>query len=489
MKKTASLVLLLFVLLGSFSQAALTADLSIPFEDVESTSWFYEDVAYVNENGLMTGTGQTTFSPFGAMSRGMLITVLYRIAGEPEVTAACPFRDVKPGSYYEQPIIWASASGVVNGVSETEYAPDQSATREQIVTILHRFARYSGFAVDSSAELTAFRDSDRVSSYAVDAMKWAISLGIISGTDEKKLEPQGTAQRAQVAAIIHRYAVNVLNGDKINVSVPEPTPQGETPSGSGQIVTPPETTPDTELTVVLPEGSTEPGQTDAPSEGQVVTPPEEGKPSEGTDAPAGSQTVTPPEEGEPAEGTDAPAGGQTVTPPEEGEPSEETDAPSEGGPSDGQTVVPPEPAPSDESGAPEQTVTGPAFVVSQASAQPGQNGVTVTISIQNNPGLASIGMRVRYSDQLILRSLEFNPDIPGEHMEPQTLSSPVKLVWVSPFEDVRGDWTFVTLVFDVPESAAPGAQEIMITYDPDDVYDMTEVNIPFEIINGEINVK
>ncbi len=419
MKKTASLVLLFFVLLGSFSAAASAAELPSPFEDVGSTSWFYEDVAYVYANGLMTGTGQTTFSPFSAMSRGMLITVLYRIASEPEVTAACPFRDVKPGSYYERPITWASANRIVNGVSETEFAPDQTATREQIVTILHRFARHSGSAADASAELTAFRDSDRVSAYAVDAMKWAISLGIISGTDEKKLEPQGTAQRAQVAAIIHRYAVNVLGGDKPDASAPETPPQEGTPSGGGQAAGP-QTVPPAGSVVVPPQGKTDPGQTEAPSEEQTSLP-EEADPSQG-------------------------------------------------------------------SGDPAQTVTAPAFVVSQASARPGQSGVAVTISVQNNPGLASIGMRVRYSDQLILRSLEFNSSIPGEHMEPQTLASPVKLVWVSPFADVPGDWVFVTLVFDVPESAASGAQEVMITYDPNDVYDMTEENIPFEIVNGGINI-
>ena len=133
-------------------------------------------------------------------------------------------------------------------------------------------------------------------------------------------------------------------------------------------------------------------------------------------------------------------------------------------------------------------VTGPAFVINKVNAAAGDENVAVTIAVKNNPDIASIGMMVEFDSALTLTDIEYNTSIGGQAMDPATLASPAKLTWVSPFADVSGDFTFATLYFTVAENAK-GSLPVTLTYDENDVYDMTETNIAFEIVNGEINVK
>ena len=153
------------------------------------------------------------------------------------------------------------------------------------------------------------------------------------------------------------------------------------------------------------------------------------------------------------------------------------------------STLPPAPSQSEETTDPTKAASATAFFVSEAAASAGQKNVAVTISVRGNPGISSIGMLVSFSNQLSLRSVVYNTEIGGEHMQPQTLTSPVKLIWLSPFHNVTGDWTFATLYFDVSDMAPAGKQGVTISYDPDDVYNMAEQNIAFEIVNGFITIE
>ena len=185
-------------------------EVKLPFTDVSTSDWFYDDVAFVYENGLFSGTDSRSFSPNASMTRAMLVTVLYRLEGEPTVTGRSSFTDVRSGAYYEKAVIWAAANGIVTGTDSTSFSPDAKVTREQLAAILYRYAQYRKLDTDASAKLNSFTDADSVSAYASEALGWAVSEGLINGASGK-LMPKGDATRAQVAAILHRLVKNVLN--------------------------------------------------------------------------------------------------------------------------------------------------------------------------------------------------------------------------------------------------------------------------------------
>ena len=185
-------------------------EVKLPFTDVSTSDWFYDDVAFVYENGLFSGTDSRSFSPNASMTRAMLVTVLYRLEGEPTVTGRSSFTDVRSGAYYEKSVIWAAANGIVTGTDSTSFSPDAKVTREQLAAILYRYAQYRKLDTDVSAKLNSFTDADSVSAYASEALGWAVSEGLINGASGK-LMPKGDATRAQVAAILHRFVKNVLN--------------------------------------------------------------------------------------------------------------------------------------------------------------------------------------------------------------------------------------------------------------------------------------
>lgn len=185
-------------------------EVKLPFTDVSTSDWFYDDVAFVYENGLFSGTDSRSFSPNASMTRAMLVTVLYRLEGEPTVTGRSSFTDVRSGTYYEKAVIWAAANGIVTGTDSTSFSPDAKVTREQLAAILYRYAQYRKLDTDASAKLNSFTDADSVSAYASEALGWAVSEGLINGASGK-LMPKGDATRAQVAAILHRFVKNVLN--------------------------------------------------------------------------------------------------------------------------------------------------------------------------------------------------------------------------------------------------------------------------------------
>ncbi len=178
---------------------------TISYNDVKAGDWYANAVNYVTLTGLMNGTGDG-FSPNLAINRGMMVTVLYRMAGSPEVTAENPFTDVPADTWYTDAVIWASENGITAGTSETTFSPTNSLTREQLATFFYRFADFENpDPIEITGDLSGFSDADQVASYATDAMKWAIGEGLISGTTETTLSPKATATRAQVATILMRY--------------------------------------------------------------------------------------------------------------------------------------------------------------------------------------------------------------------------------------------------------------------------------------------
>lgn len=177
----------------------------LPFADVPSGSWYYDDVAYVYDTGLMTGLTVTAFGPNLSTTRGMIVTILWRMENEPAAKNGCPFADVRRGSYYEQAIAWASENGIVTGFDASTFAPDRTITREQLAAILFRFAAYRGMdAVTLRENLSSFQDQAAISAYAVSPLNWAVGEGLMQGTGDK-LEPTGSATRAQVAAMLRRF--------------------------------------------------------------------------------------------------------------------------------------------------------------------------------------------------------------------------------------------------------------------------------------------
>ena len=183
----------------------------LPFIDVRGDDWFYDDVAYVYENGLMNGTSETAFSPYISTTRGMIVTILYRMEGKPAVFEACPFTDVKAGAYYERAIVWAAENGIVKGYGNGCFGPDNQITREQMAAILYRYAKNRGLdvSVGENTNILSYDDALDISEYAVPAMQWACGAQIIHGADGR-LTPGAKATRAQVAAILHRFCENVL---------------------------------------------------------------------------------------------------------------------------------------------------------------------------------------------------------------------------------------------------------------------------------------
>lgn len=180
----------------------------LPFTDVRESDWFYEDVAFAYENGLFAGTSDTTFSPNASMTRAMLVTVLYRLEGQPAVNGRSGFSDVQYNGYYEDAVTWAADNGIVNGTSTTTFSPNANVTREQMAAILYRYAQYKKYNTAASSSLNGFADYATVSGYAVTPMQWSVAEKLVNGS-AGKLMPTGNATRAQVAAILHRFVENV----------------------------------------------------------------------------------------------------------------------------------------------------------------------------------------------------------------------------------------------------------------------------------------
>ena len=177
----------------------------LPFTDVNEGDWFHDAVQYVYDNGLMGGVGDGQFAPNATTNRAMVVTILYRLAGEPDVSGDVAFTDVEPGLWYTDAVLWAAQKGIVNGISETEFSPSGDLTREQLATVLYRYAESMGYDVSASVDLSGFPDAGDIQSYATQALSWAVAEGLLQGFEDDSLQPGGTATRAQIATILMRF--------------------------------------------------------------------------------------------------------------------------------------------------------------------------------------------------------------------------------------------------------------------------------------------
>ena len=176
-----------------------------PFTDVSEKDWFYNDAMFVYKNGLMLGTSKTLFSPHGTVTRGMMATILWRMEGSLAPKGENSFTDVEAGRWYADAITWAAENGIFAGYSMDKFGPDDPITREQLTAIFYRYADYKGYKLTVTGNLDKFEDADKITDYAKMVMQWAVGNGLIKGKSENLLDPQGTATRAEISAMLHRF--------------------------------------------------------------------------------------------------------------------------------------------------------------------------------------------------------------------------------------------------------------------------------------------
>ena len=197
-----------------------TPSVKNPFTDVKPGDWFYDDVMFVYEKKLMMGTSSTLFSPNEAATRAMLATILWRMEGSPAPKSSAGYSDVPTGQWYSDAIAWATEKGIFEGYGNGTFGPNDPITREQLAAIFYRYASHKGYDTSAVGSLEQFSDKDKASSWALDALKWAIGSGLMNGKGDT-LDPTGTATRAEIAAMLHRFV------DKYGL-VPSTTPSGNT---------------------------------------------------------------------------------------------------------------------------------------------------------------------------------------------------------------------------------------------------------------------
>ena len=184
---------------------------NLPFRDVSERDWFYSDVAYVYANGYMEGISSTKFAPNQNTTRAQIVTILWRLTGEPRAMRSNKFNDVSSSAYYDQAVSWAVEAGVVNGFDAKTFKPNDYVTREQLAAILYRYAEYMNLSTRGASNLSNYNDYYKIGSWARDAMAWANYHGLINGVSYSRIDPKGYATRAQIAAILHRFAVEFGN--------------------------------------------------------------------------------------------------------------------------------------------------------------------------------------------------------------------------------------------------------------------------------------
>ena len=183
----------------------VTAEETSPYTDVKTKRWSFADIMYVTENGLMNGTGEGIFAPAETMTRAMVVTVLYRLQGSPEVVFTTKFKDVKKDKWFTSAVIWAAENDIVNGVGDGKFAPMETITREQLAAIIMRYAPMEFIITEERADITGYDDYKRVHDYAREALSWANAVGLITGVTDTTLEPRKGATREQFAAILRRF--------------------------------------------------------------------------------------------------------------------------------------------------------------------------------------------------------------------------------------------------------------------------------------------
>lgn len=214
-KRLLSLALALCLVCSLLPGTALAAGEN-PFTDVPASHWAHDDITYVYENDLMNGTDGSLFSPESTTTRAQVVTVLYRLAGQPAANWENPFWDVPASAWFHDAVTWAWENDITGGVSSTHFGAGNAVTREQLATFLYRYAQDQGYDTSARADLSGYSDAGLVSSYATEALSWANATGLITGTTGTTLSPKGSATRAQVATILSRFCQDVIPGGYVS---------------------------------------------------------------------------------------------------------------------------------------------------------------------------------------------------------------------------------------------------------------------------------
>lgn len=212
-RRKASLLLALSILTITMVSTVYAAGNVHKYSDISSSDWYYEGIQYVCEKGLMQGTSASAFDPNITTTRGMIVTILYRLEGTPSAVEA-KFTDIKAGQYYSNAVAWATESNIAGGYGDGRFGPNDNITREQLAAILYRYAEYKKYAVSARAKLGEYKDANAISGYAVDYMSWANAMGLITGETASTLNPKGYALRGQVAVILKRFCENIAFSEK-----------------------------------------------------------------------------------------------------------------------------------------------------------------------------------------------------------------------------------------------------------------------------------
>lgn len=425
-KKLILVVTVVFAVTASF--ICYSKNVTNKFTDVHENEWFAESVEYVKDKGLMNGITVTTFEPQTSITRGMIVTIIYRLEGSPEAKSELQFSDVNPTYYYCTPIIWASENGIVNGYSKDTFAPDDEITREQFATILYRYAEKKGIDVSDSSNavvLLSFEDESKISEYAVKALSWANDTGLIKGVTVTTLEPQGKATRAQAATIFMRFDKLIKQSEQSYSSTK--TKDNET---------------DNEETALSKNDNSSPNNDSGSKKDPVENDDKDDVYTSGDN-----------------NDNDKNAG-------EWDDVNDKTDK--------------------DEN---EVSFTKSTIVISSTSAKAGEKA-SVTISFNNNPGTAVVMLDLKFDDEMLnLTDVKYGSQFEENGEQPRFDGSPDRIVW-SNVKDVGGTCDFVTLNFDVNSTAESGnVYDVEVSYIEGEICNTNEQFVDFDITNGNISIK
>ena len=427
------LVTIVFVLISTICVISLArAD---HFKDVSEKDWYAESVEYAYNNNLMNGTSADTFEPEIYITRGMIVTIIYRMENSPKAVGELQFSDVEAAFYYANPIVWATENKIVNGYDADTFAPEDKITREQFAAILCRYAKYKGIdvSVDENigGKFSAYSDSDKISDYAKDSMLWANSNKLITGVTSSTLVPQGIATRAQAATVFMRFDKLLKNAnDEIDISE---NSENEDLNKSDNIKD--EYRGDSN---VLPNYV---------NSSQNLNDSNENKENEKTDI---DNNV----------GEWDSVGSQNIE--------------SNKGNVDNEELI----------------FEEPTLVVGSVSVQSGEEA-SVFVSVKNNPGIAGATVKISFDPRLVLKEAckadalsELDYTAPGKFL------SPCNFTWDSEDGQSTEDGEFLKLSFIVPQNAEKGDSfYVDCSYRYGDIFDEDWNDIEFKIINGKITVK
>lgn len=450
--KTFSLILLVGLVLGLLPCFAQNTE-SV-FVDVPENEWFAESVEYVKDKGLMNGITVTTFEPKTSITRGMIVTIIYRLEGAPKVNSELQFSDVNPTYYYCTPIIWASENGIVNGYNKDTFAPDDEITREQFATILYRYAENKGIDVSFDAEkikLSDYEDAEEISDYAVNAISWANETGLIKGVTLTTLEPQGKATRAQAATIFMRFDKLIKESEQSDSSTEtkeDETDNKEIVSGKND----------------NSSSNNDSGSKKDPTESDDKNDVNNGEDNYDDDKNAGEWDDV----------KDEKPGGNTS----------------------GDDLLKDDPANNDpvkdENDNEKEDYDIPTISVESVFAKAG-DAVSVKVELHDNPGI--LGMLVSFEyDETVMKLVDvqngnvFSKSNGYTFMGPKNKASGCRASWYTLNDiPVETDGTFVTLCFEMLEDVSSGTYSVKIKYNKDDIFG--EKSVDPDIKNGEITIK